>query len=217
MGRFHHPNVVRIFGSGALPGDTLYLAMEFIDGATLREVLEASKLDPWQVGSYLRQAGRALDEIHAHSICHRDLKPENLMIRTSAVPGQELVLIDFSIAIVKDPDETLHGLSRAAGTIYYMAPEQAIGYADPSTDIYSLAKILIEMLTGKRLSTLLPDASMDLPDRVRELLSHLSLGLSSASIELIASALIFDPAHRPKNAGLFADQIADDLESSSVY
>jgi ligand-binding sensor domain-containing protein len=217
LGQIHHPNVVRIFGSGALPGDTLYLAMEFIDGATLREVLEASKLDPWQVGSYLRQAGRALDEIHAHSICHRDLKPENLMIRTSAVPGQELVLIDFSIAIVQDPDETLHGLSRAAGTIYYMAPEQAIGYADPSTDIYSLAKILIEMLTGKRLSTLLPDASMDLPDRVRELLSHLSLGLSSASIELIASALIFDPAHRPKNAGLFADQIADDLESSSVY
>jgi serine/threonine protein kinase len=190
--------------------------MEFIDGATLREVLEAGKLESRQVAGYLRQAGRALDEIHAHGICHRDLKPDNLMIRSQAVPGQELVLIDFSIAIVKDPDETLHGLSRAAGTIYYMAPEQAIGYADPSTDIYSLAKILIEMLTRERLSTLLPDASMDLPDRVRELLARLSLGLSPSSIELIATALVFDPAHRPKDAGLFADQIAGDLEQNSA-
>jgi tRNA A-37 threonylcarbamoyl transferase component Bud32 len=215
LGQIHHPNVVRIFGSGTLPGDTLYLAMEFIDGATLRELLEAGKFDSRQVANYLRQAGRALHEIHAHGICHRDLKPENLMIRSNAAPGQELVLIDFSIAIVKDPDETLHGLSRAAGTIYYMAPEQAIGYADTSTDIYSLAKILIEMMTGKRLSTLLPDASMDLPDRVRELLGRLPLGLSSASIELIATALVFDPAHRPKDAGLFADQIASDLERNS--
>ena len=94
--------------------------MEFIEGATLRELLESDKLDSGRIPIYLRQAGRALDEIHAHGICHRDLKPENLMIRATAVPGEELVLIDFSIAIVKDPDETLHGLSRAAGTIYYM-------------------------------------------------------------------------------------------------
>jgi tRNA A-37 threonylcarbamoyl transferase component Bud32/ligand-binding sensor domain-containing protein len=216
LGQIDHPNVVRIFGSGTLPSDTLYLAMEFVDGATLRELLDAGKFDPLKVANYLRQAGRALDEIHAHGICHRDLKPENLMIRFDAAPEQDLVLIDFSIAIVKDPDETLHGLSRAAGTIYYMAPEQAIGFANSSTDIYSLAKILIEMLTGERLSTLLPDASMDLPDRVRELLIRLPLGLCSASIELIASALIFDPAHRPKNAGAFANQIASDLESGAA-
>ena len=134
------------------------------------------------------------------------------MIRTASPAEEELVLIDFSIAIVKDPDETLHGLSRAAGTIYYMAPEQAIGYADSSTDIYSLAKILIEMLSGKRLSTLLPNASMDLPERVRELLDTLSVGLSPSSIALISAALEFDPARRPKNAGEFAEQIAQDLD-----
>jgi tRNA A-37 threonylcarbamoyl transferase component Bud32/ligand-binding sensor domain-containing protein len=216
LGQIDHPNVVRILGSGTLPSDTLYLAMEFVDGATLRELLDKGKFDALSVASYLRQAGRALDEIHSHGICHRDLKPENLMIRSGAAREQDLVLIDFSIAIVKDPDETLHGLSRAAGTIYYMAPEQAIGFANSSTDIYSLAKILIEMLTGERLSTLLPDASMDLPDRVRELLMRLPLGLSSASIELIASALVFDPAHRPKNAGAFANQIASDLESGAA-
>ena len=136
------------------------------------------------------------------------------MIRAAGTPGQELVLIDFSIAIVQDPDETMHGLSRAAGTLYYMAPEQAIGYADASSDIYSLAKIVIEMLTGQRLSTLLPDASMDLPDRVRELLSGPSFALSVASIDCISAALEFDPFRRPKDANEFALTVAQDLESS---
>jgi serine/threonine-protein kinase len=141
------------------------------------------------------------------------LKPENFMIRRAAAAEQDLVLIDFSIAIVKDPDKTMHGLSRAAGTIYYMAPEQSIGYAEASSDIYSLAKIVIEMLTGERLTTLLPDASMDLPERVRELLGGLRLGLTRGSIELMSLALEFDPGRRPKNAAEFARQIAGDLRS----
>jgi serine/threonine protein kinase len=67
------------------------------------------------------------------------------------------------------------------------------------------------MLTGQRLSTLLPDASMDLPERVRELLTKLNFGLSSSSIDLISSALEFDPSRRPKSASAFANQIAKDL------
>ena len=210
----HHRNVVNIYGSGTTSRGSFYLVMEFIEGQTLRELLEIGKLTPHRSARYLRQAGNALDQIHQHGICHRDLKPENLMIRCSSSVEDDLVLIDFSIALVKDPDETLYGLSRAAGTLYYMAPEQAIGYADPSTDIYSLAKILIEMLTGQRLSILLPDASMDLPDRVFELLGELPVKLTHSSRKLISSALEFDPARRPKQAGEFADQLASDLESN---
>jgi len=213
LATIHHPNVVRIYGHGTTPAGSPYLVMEFVDGKTLRQVLEEGRLALEQTASYLRQTGNALDEIHAHGVCHRDLKPENLMIRNASNPGEELVLIDFSIAIVKDPDETLHGLSRAAGTLYYMAPEQAIGYADSSTDIYSLAKIVMEMLTGQRLSTLLPNASMDLPARVREFLSGLPVTLSSPAIELLSSALEFDPSRRPKAAGEFSARIALDLES----
>jgi ligand-binding sensor domain-containing protein len=211
--RIDHPNVVDIYGSGQLNSGAFYLVMEFVDGKTLRERFQAGKLDINLVVIYLRELGSALQAIHAQDICHRDLKPENVMLRNGAEPGSELVLIDFSIAIVKDPDETMFGLSRAAGTLNYMAPEQAIGYADTSTDIYSLAKILIEMLTGERLSTLLPDASMDLPERIRELLRGLDVGLSPASIERIAQALEFDPARRPKDAYAFAAGIADDLEN----
>lgn len=212
-----HPNVVRIYGHGTTPdrglGPAPWLVMELIDGTTLREELDHGSISPQQTASYLRQTGSALDEIHARGICHRDLKPENLMIRRAGIPGEELVLIDFSIALVKDPDQTMHGLSRAAGTLCYMAPEQVVGYADASTDIYSLSRIVIEMLTGQRLSDLLPDASMDLPARVRELVAGLPFPLSTLSVELIATALEFDPSRRPKNAGDFACRIAQDLES----
>jgi hypothetical protein len=206
--QIHHPNVVAIYGHGNAPSGAPYLAMELIAGKTLRDILSQTKLDHAQVANYLRQTGSALAEIHARQICHRDLKPENLMIRDQGIPGEDLVLIDFSIAIVQDADETLHGLSRAAGTLQYMAPEQAVGYADASSDIYSLAKILLEMLTGQRLSVLLPDASLDLPARIHDLLTQTPYGLSASSIDLIAQALEFDPSRRPKNVSDFTTRIA---------
>lgn len=208
-----HPNVVRIYGHGVTTHNGLYIAMEFVEGVTLRAMMDSGPISRDNIPSYFRQVGEALDVIHRNGICHRDVKPENLMIRFAAAPGEELVLIDFSIAIVKDPDKTVHGLSRAAGTISYMAPEQAIGYADPATDIYSLTKVFIEMITGTRLADLLPNASMDLPLRVQELLTTLSIGLSDNSIALLSRALEFDPARRPKNAREFTAQIAADLES----
>jgi serine/threonine-protein kinase len=211
--QMHHPNVVGIYGSGVAPNGSFYLVMEFIEGMTLRTLIDQGPIPPRQIAHYLRQMGSALDAVHQRGIYHRDVKPENLMLRQAAAPGMDLVLIDFSIAIVKDPDKTVHGLSRAAGTIGYMAPEQAVGFADPATDIYSLAKVLIEMITGTRLAMLLPDASMDLPARIRDLIPTLLVRLSPASIQLFSSAFEFDPARRPANAEEFASRIADDLES----
>ena len=209
--QIRHPSVVSIYGHGLTAEGTPFLVMEFIEGGTLRHLLDAGALSPRRAGSFLRQAAGALEQIHARGIYHRDLKPENLMIRSGSASGEELVLIDFSIAIVKGPDQTIHGLSRAAGTIYYMAPEQAIGFALPAGDIYSLAKILLEMLTGQRLSTLLPDAALDLPERVRELVGGLPVRFSKESIDLLGAALEFDPLRRPPDAQLFAEPIVRDL------
>jgi serine/threonine-protein kinase len=206
-----HPNVVRILGHGITPNGSPYLVMEFIEGSTLRELLRDGGLAPAYCGTLLRQLGLALHEIHAHHIYHRDLKPENVMVTASARAGQKLVLIDFSMAIVKDPDRSVHGLSRAGGTVHYMAPEQALGHAGPEADIYSLAKVLIEMLTGQRLVLLLPDATLDLPERVREMLAAQSFGLTAPAIDVLASALEFDPHRRPQNALAFAEQIATEL------
>jgi hypothetical protein len=207
-----HPNVVRIYGHGETELGVPYLVMEYVEGKTLREMIPQGGLPPQDVASLLRQAGKALAAIHARGICHRDLKPDNLMLRAAGPRDEKLVLIDFSIAIVKSPDKTVHGLSRAAGTIQYMAPEQAVGWANESSDIYSLAKVLMEMLTGKRLTELLPEASRDLPARVREFLLALPVGLSRESIELIGAALEFDPERRPQDAMAFAGKIANDLD-----
>jgi ligand-binding sensor domain-containing protein len=213
--QIRHTSVVSIYGHGLTPAGAPYLVMEFIEGGTLRDLLRGGPLTPRRAASLLRQAAVALDQIHARGIYHRDLKPENLMIRRDSPSGGELVLIDFSIAIVKEPDQTIHGLSRAAGTIYYMAPEQAVGFATPASDVYSLAKILLEMLTGQRLSTLLPNAAMDLPDRVRELVRGLPIPLSGQSVHLLGSALEFDPSRRPQSALLFAEPVARDLSAAA--
>ena len=208
-----HPNVVQVYGDGSTAAGAMYLAMEFIDGRTLREVLSSGPLTGHKVAALLRQAGSALDQLHGQGIYHRDLKPENIMLRRNGAPASELVLVDFSIAIVKNADESIYGLSRAAGTLSYMAPEQVLGYADESSDIYSLAKILIEMLTGRPLSELLPDASLDLPQRIPDLLNRSSIVLSPDSVSTLCSALEFDPAKRPRRAGVFTEQIASDLNS----
>ena len=185
--------------------------MEFVEGATVRECLPPEGFEPRRAGRLLRQLGSALDALHGHEIFHRDLKPENLMLRSAGEPDEEVVLIDFSIAIVQDTDESIHGLSRAAGTFQYMAPEQAVGFACAASDVYSLARVAVEMMSGRRLSELLPNASLDLPLRVRDLLATFSLPLSQATIETIAAALEFDPTRRPVSAGLLASRVAADL------
>jgi len=206
-----HPNVVRLFGHGTAPSGAPYLAMEFVEGATVRECLPPEGFEPRRAGRLLRQLGSALDALHGHEIFHRDLKPENLMLRSAGEPDEQVVLIDFSIAIVQDTDESIHGLSRAAGTFQYMAPEQAVGFACAASDVYSLARVAVEMMSGRRLSELLPNASLDLPLRVRDLLATFSLPLSQATIETIAAALEFDPTRRPVSAGLLASRVAADL------
>jgi eukaryotic-like serine/threonine-protein kinase len=214
--QIRHRSVVAFYDHGLTPEGVPYLAMEFIAGGTLRDLLRSGPVPPVRSSSVLRQAAEALERIHAHGIYHRDVKPENLMLRSGAAEGEELVLIDFSIAIVKTPDQTIHGLSRAAGTIYYMAPEQAVGFATPASDVYSLAKVTLEMLTGRRLSALLPDAAMDLPERVRELARSLPIPLSAESVDLLGSALEFDPSRRPQSAMGFAQPIARDLSAGSA-
>ncbi len=209
----HHTNVVSIYAHGNAPSGAPYLVMEFIEGRNLREVLESGPLAPWRAARLLRQISSALDAIHAQGIWHRDVKPENLILRREGARDEESVLVDFSIAIVKDANETLHGLSRAAGSFDYMAPEQAIGYAEASTDIYSLAKVAIEVLTGRRLAYLLPDASLDLAVQVRKLLRELDLKLSAEAIEMLARALEFDPSRRPHVAGSFVKPLVRDLEA----
>jgi serine/threonine-protein kinase len=208
--KIRHPNVVAIYADGTTSSGAPYMVMEFIEGRNLRDILRDGALPRALAGRLLGHLAGALDAIHAQKICHRDVKPENIIVRDWNGTAQA-VLIDFSIAIIKDVNETLHGISRAAGTFDYMAPEQALGYAQPSSDIFSLAKLIIEMLGGVRLSELLPNVALDLPSRVLEILSNSDLKLSEESQTMLARALEFDPSNRPQIASQFADPIVRDL------
>ncbi len=210
--RVRHPNVVSIYASGSTPFGAPYLVMEFLEGKNLREVLDSGALSHRRASRMLHQLSDAIGAIHAQGIWHRDIKPDNVIVRNAGLISEEAILIDFSIAIVKDANETLYGLSRAAGSFDYMAPEQAIGYAEASSDIYSFAKLTIEMLTGRRLSQLLPNASINLPEDVQAFLPEQHLGLSEESIRMLAAALEFDPSRRPRNVNSFIRPILRDLE-----
>jgi hypothetical protein len=211
-----HPNIVRLLGHGITPAGSTFLVMEYIEGSTLRELLNHGPIPQATCARFLRQIGCALHAIHSRNIFHRDLKPENLMIRNSAGASADVVLIDFSMAIVKDPDRSLFGLSRAGGTVHYMAPEQALGHASAEGDIYSLGKLVIEMLTGRRIHDLLPEATLDLSERVQPFLRTQPFGLSVLSIDILASSLEFDPTRRVHSVQAFIEPIARDLEASST-
>jgi serine/threonine protein kinase len=95
-----------------------------------------------------------------------------------------------------------------------MAPEQVTGYADASTDIHSLAKLLLELMTGKPCAELLPQATLDLPMHVREYFRAHPGRLTQESIDQIAAALAFDPSQRPKDVSEFVATIIRDLSST---
>jgi serine/threonine-protein kinase len=208
--QIRHPNVVAIYADGFTLSGAPYLVMEFVEGQSLREILKNGPLPPALLARLLEQLAGALDAIHQRGICHRDVKPENIIVRTAQ---DTAVLIDFSIAIIKDADETLYGLSRAAGTFNYMAPEQALGHAQPASDVFGLAKVVIEMLTGSSVVKLLPGAALDLPARTPDFLRKFHLPLSDESIQVLARALRFDPSQRPSKAGQFAQPIVRDLSA----
>jgi zinc protease len=138
-----HRNVARLYEFHR-SGGAVHLSMEFVEGESLRSLLQRSdKLPIPQVLDLARQLAAGLSEAHRQSIAHRDLKPENIMLTTRG----ELKVMDFGISRSFAADVTATGA--IVGTPAYMAPEQAEGRTvDHRTDIYAFGLILYEMFTG---------------------------------------------------------------------
>jgi len=162
--RLEHPNSVRVLDFGEHDdGSILYLAMEYVEGRTLYDVLrQDAPLPETRIVDILSQVLAAVGVAHDMGVVHRDLKPENIMIiRGTSDEGEhaELVkVLDFGIAslgsVARDegayaegPRMTKRGL--IVGTPEYMAPEQADGRADRRSDLYSLGVVLYQMMTGR--------------------------------------------------------------------
>lgn len=143
----NHPNIVVVHDVGET-GGVLWVAMEWVEGETLR-TWGVPRRSPAEVLGIWRQIARALQEAHAASLVHRDLKPENLMVRRDGIAK----ILDFGLARSVSPGTmartaTMPGV--ILGTAPYMSPEQVLGQpAGPSSDLFSLGTIFYELLTGK--------------------------------------------------------------------
>lgn len=144
-GRLSHPNIVTLYDVGHTEEKIPWLAMEYVDGETVAELLQGEKLKPEVVISLVSQIASALDYAHAEGVVHRDIKPSNVIVYA----GEKVKVTDFGIAKLMDADATHSGLMM--GTPSYMSPEQAMGEdLDGSTDIFSLGVVAFEMLSGQQ-------------------------------------------------------------------
>jgi eukaryotic-like serine/threonine-protein kinase len=151
----NHPNIITVFDIGSA-GGTSYIAMELVEGKSLREMLVAGALPLRKAVSIAAQFADGLAKAHEAGILHRDLKPENLMISQDGF----VKILDFGLAKpVSLPSAKVSGLSTLVktdagmilGTVGYMSPEQAAGnLVDFQSDQFSFGSILYEMVTGKR-------------------------------------------------------------------
>jgi len=151
--RISHPNVCQIYDFGETTEGVIYLAMEFIEGSALTDLIEKEgALPPARAGKILKQSADALASAHDLGIVHRDLKPDNIMI-VQGRDGSDIVkVVDFGIAKAVAGDEAGQKVTKTGlvvGTPEYMSPEQLSGdKLDGRSDIYSLGLVFYRMLTG---------------------------------------------------------------------
>ena len=138
--QLNHPNIVTIHDVGEVE-NTPYIVMELVEGGSLHERPPASTADIVRIA---RQVCAALEHAHAHGIVHRDLKPENVLLASDSTAK----LTDFGLALSIASRTTTEGA--IAGTVFYLAPEQALGQPlDGRTDLYAVGVMLYELTAGR--------------------------------------------------------------------
>ncbi|MBV9340204.1 MAG: serine/threonine protein kinase [Acidobacteria bacterium] len=201
--KLDHPGVMKVFPSA--DHSRFYMAMEWVDGRLLRQVMnEQGKFPPQRAARIALEIASALQYIHSQGVIHRDLKPENIMLDSE----DGIKLIDFGIAAnVGSKRLTFSKFSQTMGTPDYISPEQVKGKrGDARSDIYALGIMLYEMLTGKvpftgaNAFTIMNDRLLNNPVPPREIDPSIAPELQ----EIIYRAIERDPARRYRSAREFA-------------
>lgn len=204
VARLAHPNVVQVFDQGTDRG-YVYLAMEYVAGCTLRDVLrERGALQPRAALDILEPVLAALGAAHRAGFVHRDMKPENVLIGDDG----RVKVADFGL--VRSVDTVTGTTGSVLGTVSYLAPEQVEqGAADPRVDVYACGVVLYEMLTGGKphsgdspAQILYKHIHEDVPPP-----SALVPGLPPELDELVASATARTPDLRPDDAAALLGQV----------
>ena len=208
-GVLSHPNIVTIYDAGEDQG-LFYIAMEYIEGHTLAEVLQQQRVLPVeQVISITRNICSGLDFAHGKGIVHRDIKPANIMV----TPDGTAKIMDFGIAKVSG---SLTSTGQVLGTPNYMSPEQVKGrQLDGRSDLFSLGVMLYEMLTGEKpfigqgVTTIIYKIVNENPIPPRDLDLTIHPGLSA----VVTRTLAKDPYERYQTGA----ELIRDLESYKSY
>jgi eukaryotic-like serine/threonine-protein kinase len=193
-GRLSHSNIVTIYDVGEADG-LAYIAMEHLQGTTLRELMDKGQMPLDLVLDTVTQMAEALAFAHEHGVIHRDIKPANVV-----VTGQRgrIKLADFGIAHLVHSDHTHTG--QMLGSPRYMSPEQAMGrQVDGRSDIFSLGAVLYEMLTGRYAfdGDSLPTIVFRVVNAMPVAAASLRPGLPDELAALLARMLNKDPNARP--------------------
>jgi serine/threonine protein kinase len=207
--RLEHPHIVPIYDTGEVNG-FYFIAMKYLAGHSLREILDRGRLPLELVPSYVSQAAAALDYAHSQGVIHRDIKPGNIVI-----DGQGwLTLTDFGLARATD-DLALTATGTLLGTPLYMAPEQVQGVPSTTrTDIYQFGIVVYELLCGetpfgaRNTQAVLFAHLTETPLPVHERAGELDPAISG----IVQKAVEKDPQLRYATAGAFAQALEAALD-----
>ena len=218
--RLSHTNVVQVFDFGRFAG-SLFIAMEYVDGldlaALLRRHKDLGRLLPVPAAFHIAvELARGLDFAHQHGVVHRDVSPSNILLSRAG----EVKIADFGIAVAARPDKPKPGAKRKVmGKWRYMSPEQARGESlDPRSDIFSMAVVMYELLTGEKLfpGDEVEDIVRNINDMPLPRPSEIRRDLPKRVDEILLPALSREPSRRPLRAAVLQRAMTELSYESSI-
>ncbi|MEL6525188.1 MAG: protein kinase, partial [Chloroflexota bacterium] len=210
IGGLQNPNILPLYDYGTFE-DVIYLVMAHVEGGTLEDLMDNGAMSTRDVERVLRPVSSALDYAHSRGVIHRDVKPANILMQD----GHPL-LADFGMVKMVAAESNLTGTA-IVGTPTYMAPEQGQGLiVDKRVDVYALAAILYEMLTGSRvyagdtpMQLILAHINNPIPD-IRDLRPDLDENVSA----VLTKGLAKEPNQRYSSAGELAEAFSRAIHSN---
>lgn len=213
--KLDHPNIIKLHEISKGKNDQIFYTMDFIDGNSLRQLIQSKKLKIRDAIKIMEKIARAIDYAHKKGIIHRDIKPSNIMIDKYGEPK----LMDFGLAKELEGNATKFSKTGAViGTVGYMPPEQVQGNVEPASDIYALGAVLYKLLTGKTPFDSKSSVAMiyrileETPKKPRERNSKISKDLEAICLKAIAK----DTNARYRTAADMADDLKKFIKGAPV-
>jgi tRNA A-37 threonylcarbamoyl transferase component Bud32 len=207
LGKLRHPGIIDVFGFGALPDGRRYYVMDLLQGQPLSQcIVERQRLTLRETLTVVVKVAAALDAAHKRGVVHRDVKPSNIFLQSDVRGG--VVLLDFGVAKLMTRDLNLTAAGQIAGSPPYMSPEHCRGNVDHRSDIYSLAIVVYECLSGRTpfvgpTMEVIDKHLVEPPPRLAQWAPE-----HAALDQPLSRALSKDPAQRQQRASELARELA---------